>query len=602
MIFCHCSCHIVKTPRGAKSDVCILRPRNTCKQMEKQQGDDPVDLGTHVIDLNLYQNALIQFQREHRQAAACKECVVLIDFVKKNGLTCNIVLKCGSKGCEFERAYRLYKVAQESRRGPKRAAVNKQFAHAVQDSTLGMHGACQLFASLDLAAPAASICQRWARLADVEMTELNARDMQGIREQVMEDNGLLGLPPDEIAISVDTRYNSTHFGDRKKMGASATQAITTAIDSCGGSIVEFVMENKVCSKGCRLRIDDNTVVCAHDSTHHECSATLPATENIMEGIMNTKLGKKLCNSGFTPVTVTSDNDGQAAKPYQSLSKDTPVLAQSDPTHLANSQVRAVEKMNIRKEAFSCTKVKSALVLKKLLAKDIKYRSSTIVQCAKEMALTDSQVGDLAHAAVRCFTGDHQQCLGQVGSSCSAQDDDNWMRCSSLYKVAGVEAINFNEHERTQLLSIFNIRLHSKALAATRLGFSTQRNEAFNRVLSKNLPKNLLFSRNALGRASSAVYRYNNGHASSVINKMSQFGCPLSSQGKTQLLRQQKFMRKLTKNQVTEPYRQRRAAVRMRAAQDWFKRKNTTTANEHDYSKGQNDPFRFEELRDHHYSK
>ena len=64
----------------------------------------------------------------------------------------------------------------------------------------------------------------------------------------------------------------------------------------------------------------------------------------------------------------------------------------------------------------------------------------------------------------------------------------------LYRVAGVVHINFNEQERRRILEIFNIRLHSRALNATHCGFDTQRNEAFNRVLIKNLPKNVIFTK------------------------------------------------------------------------------------------------------------
>ena len=108
------------------------------------------------------------------------------------------------------------------------------------------------------------------------------------------------------------------FGDGKKMGPSATQAVTTAIDSCSGKIIDYVMENKVCIKGSRLRYRDSTAVCAHDSTRHDCSATLAADVNIQEGAMNTKIGMSLITNGLAPITVTSDNDGQGAKPNAAI--------------------------------------------------------------------------------------------------------------------------------------------------------------------------------------------------------------------------------------------------------------------------------------------
>ena len=98
------------------------------------------------------------------------------------------------------------------------------------------------------------------------------------------------------------------------MGLSATRAVTTAIDSCTSKILDFVIENKVCSKGSQLRHHDNTTVCSHESTAHDCSATLAYCDNIQERHMNTALGNKLLDRGLIPVTVTSDTEGQGPSP------------------------------------------------------------------------------------------------------------------------------------------------------------------------------------------------------------------------------------------------------------------------------------------------
>ena len=174
-----------------------------------------------------------------------------------------------------------------------------------------------------------------------------------------------------MAISVYTRYNSVRYGDGIKMGLGATQAVTTAIDSCSGKILDFVIENKVCSKGSQLRHHDNTTtVCSHESAAHDCSATLPYSDKIQEGRMNTALGKKLLDRGLIPVTVTSHNDGQGAKPYAALLESKPqrwsVVVQSDPSHLGNSQVKTVERIKFRKETFSCSRVKTGKLIEKAI--------------------------------------------------------------------------------------------------------------------------------------------------------------------------------------------------------------------------------------------
>ena len=603
-------CVNVKTARGISSEVCVLRAR------EGVSDEQPVNInsgtGNYIINIDLYNEALRDFQDEHNKVTQCTQCYVTTRVTKKVGLSCKCALKCQARGCNYERVYPLYMATDERRRGPKRAAVNQQFAHAVQDSGLGMHGASQFIASLDIAPVAPSHCQKLAKLADTEMSAVNQKDMDRIRTQTTLHNALLGLSggrEGEVAISVDTRYNSVRYGDGKKMGLSATQAVTTAIDSCSGKILDFVIENKVCSKGSRLRQHDNTTVCSHESTAHDCSATLPYSDNIQEGRMNTALGNKLLDRGLKPVTVTSDNDGQGAKPYAALLESKPqrwsVVAQSDPSHLGNSQVKAVERINFRKETFSCSRVKTVSSLKKLLGKDVKYRSSMIVKRSSELGLSHAQVNELMMAAVECFCGEHDACRRLAGSDCSGLPGKNWMAASSLKRAAGLHNINCNEEEKRKLTDVFKIRLHPVALQATALGFDTQKNEAFNRALSKNMPKNNLFCKNYHGRVASAVFRYNNGH-SSAAKKFSNIGCPLSKGAVRSLQMQGKSIARAKAYQITERYKKRRALVRMRAATEWYKRKANercdhdycatdkdmhTGGPQHDYCKGQNDPFR-----------
>ena len=99
-------------------------------------------------------------------------------------------------------------------------------------------------------------------------------------------------------------------------------------------------------------------------------------------------------SGRLPVTITPDNDRQGkmlshAIMRRGTNSQRVVLTHSDPSHLANSQDRSVDMMTIHKEAFACTKVKSADINKKRLAKDTKYHSSTIVPQARQLNLNDT---------------------------------------------------------------------------------------------------------------------------------------------------------------------------------------------------------------------
>ena len=68
--------------------------------------------------------------------------------------------------------------------------------------------------------------------------------------------------------------------------------------------------------------------------------------------------------------MTSDNNGQGAKPFAALLESKPqrwaVVAQSDPSSLGNSQVKKVERIKFRKETFSCSRVKTGKFIEKAI--------------------------------------------------------------------------------------------------------------------------------------------------------------------------------------------------------------------------------------------
>jgi len=170
-----------------------------------------------------------------------------------------------------------------------------------------------------------------------------------------------------------------------------------------------------------------------------------------------------------------------------------------------------------------------------------------------------------------------------------------MLLSSLYRAAHITSLACTDNEKLILANIFQIRLHASARHSTRFGYTTQRNEAFNRSLSKNLPKNILFSRNNVGRVSSAVHQINHGRATSVRTKLAASGVPLSSKrggGYHRLLRHHRQIVYNKAYQKTVEYKQLRAATRMQSSEDWYKRKVKRGIRNDgpDYKKGQRDPY------------
>ena len=114
-----------------------------------------------------------------------------------------------------------------------------------------------------------------------------------------------------------------------------------------------------------------------------------------------------------------------------------MIAQSDPSHLGNSQVKAVERINFRIATFSCSRVKTVSSLKKLLGKDVKYRPSMIVKWSSELRLSHTQVNELMMAALECFCGGHDACRRLAGSDCTGLPGKKWMTASSLKKISWI---------------------------------------------------------------------------------------------------------------------------------------------------------------------
>ena len=120
------------------------------------------------------------------------------------------------------------------------------------------------------------------------------------------------------------------------------------------------------------------------------------------------------------MTITPDNDRQGEMLSQVIMRrgtngQRVVLAHSDPSHLANSQDRAVDKMTIHKEAFACIKVKNTTIIKNLFAKEIKYHS-TIVPQARHLNLNESMWQACPFQLLSVFFGDYQQCLNLAAAA------------------------------------------------------------------------------------------------------------------------------------------------------------------------------------------
>ena len=108
-------------------------------------------------------------------------------------------------------------------------------------------------------------------------------------------------------------------------------------------------------------------------------------------------------------------------------------------------------------------MKTVSSLKKLLGKDVKYRSSMIVKRSSELGQSHTQVNELMMAAVECFCRGHDACRRLAGSQGTGLPGKNWMAAGSLKRAAGLHNINCYEEEKRKLTDVIKIRLHPVAL-------------------------------------------------------------------------------------------------------------------------------------------
>lgn len=76
-----------------------------------------------------------------------------------------------------------------------------------------------------------------------------------------------------------------------------------------------------------------------------------------------------------------------------------------------------------------------------------------------------------------------------------------------------------------------MRLGNAALQMTRRRLTTNPNESANRAFSASVPKNVKFSRNALGRVCSVIDRLNYGAGDSMLRKLENVQCPITKGGR-----------------------------------------------------------------------
>ena len=542
--------------------------------------------------IQMYNDAI----KKHHELEVTNNCAVPEFSVKelKWGVCWKQIVYCTKCGMETDQN-KLYDEVQTGKRGPKPAVTNLNMAVCLQDTSIGKTKIRHIVTAMDMPSPALNTIQKSANLVAETTINLNKADMSAKIKQVLDSNKRKG-GADELSVGLDTRYDSIGIASRKKPGQAASQGIGLAVETLTDKkyIVGMFMQNKLCWTGAWLRNRGFDVECP--GGHAECTANLSGAAPISEYDIGYNIGRGFNLERVLVKYATTDGDGRSAEGLQAALKlVTPlwrVERLADTIHLGQSQFKYSMKAAFSSSMFSPmgpliqTKVYQ---YKKGLSLDIKARSHVILNSL----MTDMQYNlpkmqnllpSILKATMSCYAGDCSMCK-KYSYSCSGGASKNWWTRSFYLQQYGIHGLDMDEKDTIIIREILKMKLSVSAIETMKFNTNTNKNEASNRGLSASLPKNVTFSRNANGRAHSAVHRMNNGVGESTMSKIESVGGHLSPRAKRTLQQMQnegEYQRNYKKQSSTK---QRQMTSRARQLKEHFKYKGRQS----DYRKGQLDP-------------
>lgn len=505
------------------------------------------------------------------------------------------MLKC--EVCSFiTPEMKLYKEVKQHKPGPNPAAANLGLAVGLQDTPISSTRARLLMSTMDMTPPARASMQRTANKVGKAVTELNTKDMADKVEVIKEVNRERGVDVNELNIAMDGRYNSTTIASRKKPGQNASLAIGLACETVTDKkyIIGAAFQNKLCWTGAWLRGKGLEVTCP--GGHAECTANMSTFAPFSESNMGKDIGDQLGLQGMLIKHVTTDGDSRSAegvdRAMKAIKPMWKVERLADPTHLAQSQFRQCYKASFSAGMFTGSTREQRKQQQRVLSQDVKARCSLIL---KELMKTHAgDMNSLRHilprvleATLMCYTGDCSRCA-RHSVVCSGGVSNNWWNRSMHLCKNKISSFNMDDSDKHLLHEILKMKLSVSVVEQMKLYTDTQKCEAANRSLSVSLPKNVNFSRNYIGRASSTIHRLNNGPGTSAIEKNKCLGVHLSP-GAERALRQMD-----DEAEYQKKYHKDSAVVKRRLLQQGEKisgyiKAKSSLKDKSDYSKGQLDP-------------
>jgi hypothetical protein len=255
---------------------------------------------------------------------------------------------------------------------------------------------------------------------------------------------------------------------------------------------------------------------------------------LSEFAMGKHIGDQLSLQGVLIKYMTTDGDSRSASGVDAALKVLhpmwEVKRLADPGHLGQSQFRRCQRATFSDAMFCCKTRERTRKAHTVFSQDVKARCSLVLKkmmetFAGDLTALKKELPRVLTATIKCYAGDCSNCA-RYSVVCSGRVNSSWWTRSMFLGTNKISVLNMNESDEHLLQEILKMKLSVEMVDRMKLYTDTQKCEAANRSLSVSLPKNVNYSRNMIGRASSTIHRLNNGPGTSTMSKCAKMGVEL----------------------------------------------------------------------------
>ena len=428
--------------------------------------------------------------------------------------------KCGYKS----KINNIYDEVKTPNRGRKAASINIRAQNALNTTPISNQSFINILVQMEVIPPSYSGMQKTANKVGSELIKINQESMKNIRETIYQENKDCGLiNPEFIRAESDGRFNNPMFKANTPFQAG-TQVTYVMIENNSNlkRIVSVFAGNKLCNTASKLRNQGEEVVCPHHAG--ECTANIGEADSIgNESAWSAECVKEI-NDILVISHLTTDGDSKAIVGVRKQ-QNQDVESLKDIRHLSRTMRRHILNLPFSPQMFCGPK---ALNLKSRFAHEVTMRCVAELESAHSMLnnhieFIQKTMPDTINAIIMCMKGYCGQTCSKFSYVCRGLKHDHWLR---RFLPKG-PVIRMNCNDELHLYRGIEVLLGTESLYRTRFLTSTQKSEAFNRILQRVNPKNVTWPVNFPGRAHTAVHMCNHGFVDSAIIRCEKLQVPFT---------------------------------------------------------------------------